>query len=162
MRKVFVGKNTMRKDLQKRDEEIYKLREQGKTYKYIASLYSIGSKRAWQIYHREKEKYDNAYKWPPLKKRLSTRTQNCLVKYFGYYGHKDILNNPKKIAELGMRELFKIKNLGIKSVTELILALHGLGYIKSKDLLKKIDDLPPSRQIYLQKAIDAYFKTLQK
>lgn len=148
----------MKNDLQKRDEAIYKLRQQGKTYKYIASLYNIGTARAGQIYHREKDKHDNADKWPPLKKLLSARTKNCLVNSFG----KDILNNPEKIIGLDCRELFRYKNLGNKSVTELILTLHGLGYIKRNDLFEKIKDLPISKKLYIQKAIDSYLKKLQK
>ncbi len=120
-----------KKDFQKRDEKIFKLRQQGKTFKHIASLYNICSARAGQIYRREKEKYDNVDKWPPLKKILSTRTQNCLVNYFGELGYKNILNNPKKIAELNEKDLLKIKNLGKKSAKELLNALHELGYIGS-------------------------------
>jgi DNA-directed RNA polymerase alpha subunit len=148
----------IKKDLQKRDKAIYKLRQQGKTYKYIASFYNIGPTRVGQIYHREKDKHDNADKWPPLKKLLSSRTKNCLVNTFG----KDILNNPEKITGLNCRELFRYKNLGNKSVTELILTLHGLGYIKIKDLFEKIKDLPLSKKLYIQKAIDIYLKKLPK
>ena len=125
-----------KKDFQKRDEKIFKLRQQGKTFKHIASLYNIGSTRAGQIYHREKEKYENADKWPPLKKMLSTRTQNCLINYSNYFGYKNILNNPKKIAELNEKDLLRIKNLGKKSAKELLNVLHELGYIDSKDLQK--------------------------
>lgn len=57
-----------KENLQKRAHEIFKLRQQGKTFKHIASLYDISVARAGQIYHREKEKHDNADKWPPLKK----------------------------------------------------------------------------------------------
>jgi len=123
---VYPNSNDRKKDLQKRDKKIFELRQQGKTFKEIAALYNFGSNRAFQIYHREKEKYDNADKWPPLKKMLSTRTKTCLVNHFEYHGYKNILNNPQKIAELNEKELLKIKNLGEKSVTELLNALHEL------------------------------------
>ncbi len=118
----------MRKDLQKRDKKIFELKQQGKTFKEIAALYNFSSSRAYHIYHREKEKYDNDDKWPPLKKMLSTRTKTCLVNHFTYHGYKNILNNPQKIAELNEKDLLRIKNFGKKSLKDLLNALHGLGY----------------------------------
>jgi DNA-directed RNA polymerase alpha subunit len=127
-----------KKKIQKRDQEIFDLRQQGKTFRQIASLYNISASRAAFIYHREKEKYDNADKWPPLKIMLSTRTQNGLINYFNYLGYKDILNNPRKLAELNERDFLKIKNLGKKSARELFNALHQLGYIDAKGLKDKM------------------------
>ena len=118
----------MIKDLQKRDKKIFELKQQGKTFKEIAALYNFSSSRACYIYHREKEKYDNDDKWPPLKKMLSTRTKTCLVNHFTYHGYENILNNPQKIAELSEKELLRIKNFGKKSLKGLLNALHGLGY----------------------------------
>ena len=118
-----------KKDFQERNQNIFKLRQQGKTFKHIGSLYNIGLSRVGQIYHREKENYDNADKWPPLKKMLSTRTQHYLENYFEELGYKNILNTPQKIAEMNRKELLRIKNLGDKSVTELLNALYELGYL---------------------------------
>lgn len=121
------------KDLKKRDKKIFELRQQGKTFKDIASLFNIGATRASQIYWREKYKSDNFDKWPYLKKVLSSRTQNGLVRYFEHLGYEDILNNPKEIAKLSEKEILRIKDLGKKSVAELLNALHALGYVERKD-----------------------------
>ena len=127
-------KNMKKIDIQKRDEEIYILRQKGKAFKHIASLYNISSTRAQQLYAREKDKRENFEQWPPLKKVLSNRTQKALITYFG---NENILNAPEKIAELGRIELSRIRNLGRKSITELVIALHGLGYIEYDDDLLK-------------------------
>ena len=49
-------KNMKKIDIQKRDEDIYILRQKGKAFKHIASLYNISSTRAQQLYAREKDK----------------------------------------------------------------------------------------------------------
>ncbi len=131
---AYPNSNDRKKEIQKRDKEIFKLRQQGKMLKQIALRYNISLTRASQIYLREKDRHDNLDKWPPLKQMLSTRTQTCLVNYFEYHGYENILNNPQKIAELNGKSLLRIKNLGKKSVTELLNALHELGYIEPRSL----------------------------
>jgi len=39
-------------DIEKRDEEIHKLREEGATFSHIASLFNISTTRVTQLYYR--------------------------------------------------------------------------------------------------------------
>ena len=70
-------------DKDKRENEIYELREQGLTYSHIASIFDISRSRAHQIFRIAKYKRDTIETLPPLKRKLSKRTQKALVKHFG-------------------------------------------------------------------------------
>jgi len=96
-------------DKDKRENEIYELREQGLTYSHIASLFDISKSRAHQIFRIAKYKRDTQETLPPLKRKLSKRTQKALVKHFG---SESILEEPQKIALLGLWELSKMKANG--------------------------------------------------
>ena len=92
-------------DKDKRENEIYELREQGLTYSHIASLFDISRSRAHQIFRIAKYKQDSLETLPPLKRKLSKRTQKALVKHFG---SESILEEPQKIALLGSLQILRI------------------------------------------------------
>ena len=116
-------------DKDKRENEIYELREQGLTYSHIASLFDISRSRAHQIFRIAKYKRDNLETLPPLKRKLSKRTQNALVKHFG---SESILEEPQKIALLGSLQILRINNVGRKSLREISSALCSLRIIKNE------------------------------
>jgi hypothetical protein len=122
------------------EEEIFALREAGKTFSNIASMYDISTERVRQLYYRAKERKDNWNSWPPLKKMLSARCRNSLINYFG---SKEILNDPQRIAEVGLIKLSRIKNMGVKSLRELFYALHALGYIHYDEMATWFGSLEP-------------------
>ena len=62
-------------NLEKREEEIYKLRNQGATFSHIASAFKISSSRAQQLYARAKYMKEVFDTLPPLRKLLSKHTQ---------------------------------------------------------------------------------------
>jgi hypothetical protein len=117
-------------NLEKREEEIYKLRNQGATFSHIASAFSISRSRAQQLYVRKKYMKEVFETLPPLRKLLSKRTQKVLDNYFK---GENILENPQKIADLGWNRMLKIKNIGRKSLREITFALYDLSYIEYED-----------------------------
>jgi DNA-directed RNA polymerase alpha subunit len=117
-------------NLGKREEEIYKLRNEGATFSDIASAFNISRSRAQQLYARVKYMKEVFETLPPLKKLLSKRTQKVLDDYFKC---ENILENPQKIADLGWEQMLKIKNIGRKSLREITFALYDLSYIKYED-----------------------------
>jgi hypothetical protein len=117
-------------NLEKREEEIYKLRNQGATFSHIASAFSISRSRAQQLYVRKKYMKEVFETLPPLRKLLSKRTQKVLDNYFK---GENILENPQKIADLGWNSMLKIKNIGRKSLREITFALYDLSYIEYED-----------------------------
>lgn len=121
----------MRKaNIDKRDEQIYKLREDGATFRHIGSLFNITGTRASQVYYWIKDRKDHFYTWPPLKQMLSYRAQKALKRRFEA---EDILSDPKKIAETKGIEYLKLRNVGCKTIKEMARALHNLGCIKNID-----------------------------
>ena len=66
---------------------------------------------------------------PPLKRKLSKRTQKALFKHFG---SESILEEPQKIALLGSLQILRINNVGRKSLREISSALFSLGIIKNE------------------------------
>jgi len=66
---------------------------------------------------------------PPLKRKLSKRTQKARVKHFG---SESILEEPQKIALLGSLQILRINNVGRKSLREISSALFSLGIIKNE------------------------------
>ena len=117
-------------NLEKREEEIYKLRNQGATFSHIASAFSISRSRAQQLYARTKYMKEVFETLPPLRKLLSKCTQKVLDNYFK---GENILENPQKIADLGWDQMLKIKNIGRKSIREVTFALYDLGFIDYED-----------------------------
>jgi hypothetical protein len=103
-------------DKDKRENGIYELREQGLTYSHIASIFDISRSRAHQIFRIAKYKRDTIETLPPLKRKLSKRTQKDLVKHFG---SESILEEPQKIALLGSLQILRINNVGRKSLREI-------------------------------------------
>lgn len=118
-----------------RDEKIYVLRKNGATFTEIAKIFGVSTERTRQIYLRAKDRKENFDSWPPLKKLLSSRTQKILNKSFA---NENILENPQKIASLGIVNLLQIKNIGRKTLKELAVALQTLGFIKDDDKWLKL------------------------
>jgi DNA-directed RNA polymerase specialized sigma subunit len=117
-------------NLEKREEEIYKLRNQGATFSHIASAFNISRSRAQQLYARAKYMKEVFETLPPLRKLLSKRTQKVLDNYFK---GENILENPQKIAGLGWNQMLRIKNIGRKSLREITFALYSLSFIEYED-----------------------------
>ncbi len=118
-------------DMDRRDEEIWRLRKEGATFSQIALRFHISRGRAQQICRQRQEKIDHFEKWPPLRKGLSVRVQNVLVKTFG---SEEIFNHPEKLASFG-EEVFRTwKNIGRKSVGQLIDVLEKLGYSVDREV----------------------------
>lgn len=114
-----------------RNEQIYELRKGGLTYREIAEKYSISNNRAKQLYNKVRDFKENYDSYPPLKKLLSTRMKDALVRYFN---GEHIFNNPEIIIkEVTMSDLKKVQNIGQKSRQELVDALITLGYLKQDD-----------------------------
>jgi len=80
-------------DIEKRDEQIYKLREKGATFSHISSLFNISTTRVTQLYYRTRYKKEHYDTWPPLMKMLSTRSKNALTNYFRNENILDNLHN---------------------------------------------------------------------
>lgn len=115
-------------DINKRNGQIYKLREDGATFTHIGSLFNISKSRASQVYYRLKYRKEHFGSWPPLKQILSVRSQRGLTDYFK---DEDILANPRKVAETSAKDLLRCRNIGRKTIREISFALHKLGYIKN-------------------------------
>jgi hypothetical protein len=86
---------------------------------------------------------DNFHKWPPLKRILPGRVQKVLIKTFG---SEEILNFPEKLASLGPEVFYKWRNIGRKSVKQLIDALESLGFAVSQKAVMT----NPGCQIFLK------------
>lgn len=122
--------------IEKRNERIYELRENGATFSYIGSLFNISKSRASQVYYRIKDRKECFDTWPPLKQILSVRSQRGLTDYFK---DENILANPRKVAEVSAKDLLRTRNIGRKTIKEIVSALYKLGCIESaKDWLKSI------------------------
>ncbi|PIQ94291.1 MAG: hypothetical protein COY75_04005 [Nitrospirae bacterium CG_4_10_14_0_8_um_filter_41_23] len=117
-----------RHDINNRKEQIYRLRQEGKTYAYIASLYNISRTRAQDLFNQAKFGKETLPLLPPLMQNLSIRTQNCLRNYFG---GNEIFYDPTKIIELGRAGIRRIKNIGKKSIEEISKALYESGHTKN-------------------------------
>ena len=76
-------------DIRQRDEQIWRLRKEGKTYSQIAKQFDLSKHRIRQIYFKKQERMEKAAEWPALKRELSARVQHVLVKVFG---SEEILN----------------------------------------------------------------------
>jgi hypothetical protein len=104
------------KVLTEREDEIYKLREDGATFCHIASKFNISKSRAHQLYAQVKfmkEVYDTL---PPLGKLISNPTHIALKKSFK---NQNILEYSRKILELGPYKILKIKKIGRVSLKEI-------------------------------------------
>jgi hypothetical protein len=70
-------------NMEQRNEEIWRLRKEGARFSQIAARFNISLERARRIYQERQDKIDNFDKWTPLKRMLSMRVQNVLIKAFG-------------------------------------------------------------------------------
>ena len=117
-------------NIAERNERIYKLREEGATFRHIGSLYNISKSRANQVYYRIKDRKDNFDNWAPLKKFLANYAQKVLQRAFR---DENILNKPEKVARISGRELLRFRGIGLKTIRETARALQKLGYIEDKE-----------------------------
>lgn len=118
-------------DIEQRDDQIWKMRREGATFSQIAKRFDLSPSRVQQIYCRKKDKMENFDKWPPLKRMLSMRVQNVLIKAFG---SDEILEHPEKLSNMGPDAFFKWRNMGRKSVNQLMGALETLGYSVNRNM----------------------------
>ena len=117
-------------DIRERDENIYAMRINGAFYHEIAKSFGISKERARMIYLSLKERKENFDSWPPLKRMVSVQVQNALSAYFKT---EDTLNNPQIIADMKMYDVWRIKNIGKKSIMEIRAALISTGCIIKDD-----------------------------
>ena len=122
--------------MRQRDEEIWRLRNEGATYSQIAKQFDLSSDRVRQICFKKKARMENAGKWPPLKRELPARVRNALIKAFG---SEEILNHPETLASLGEEVFVTWPNIYRKSAHDLSDALERLGYSVNRG--DKVTDL---------------------
>ena len=130
-------------DIDKRNEEVWRLRKEGVPLTQIATRFRISRSRVQQICRQKQDRVDNFQNWPPLKRILPGRVQNVLIKTFG---SEEILNFPEKLASLGPEVFYKWRNIGRKSVKQLIVALESLGFAVSQNAVMT----NPGCQIFLK------------
>lgn len=118
-------------NIDKRNEEIWKLRQEGATYFQVGKQFNISSKRVKQICTQRKERIENLAQWPPLRRELSVRVQNVLIKAFG---SEEIFEHPEKLANMGPDAFLKWRNMGGKGVNQLVEALESLGYSVNREM----------------------------
>ena len=114
-----------------RDDEIWRLRNEGATYSWVARQFDLSVERVRQICRRRQARIENFGRWPPLKKELSIRVQNVLVKAFG---SEEIFNHPEKLSSLGEEVFITWRNFGRKSLNELTGVLEKLGYSVNRNV----------------------------
>ena len=112
-------------NIHERNEEIWRLRNKGSTYSQIARQFDLSSDRVRQVCTKKRARILHAGKCPPLRRELSMKVQNVLIKAFG---SEDILGHPGKLASMGPDAFSKWRNMGRKSVNQLVEALESLGY----------------------------------
>lgn len=111
-----------------RDEQIYKLRNDGISNSEIARTFDISSNRVRQIFIRVDD-YKNKY--PPFRKLLPIRVHNILIAHFK---DESIFERPEDIiSSIKYKDLFKIRNAGVFFLRDIRNALVILGYIKPDD-----------------------------
>jgi len=118
-------------DMEQRNEAIWKMRCQGASYSQIARQFDLSSDRVRQIYRQRQASIENFGRWPPLKRELSARVTNVLVKTFG---SEEILNHPEKLSSLGEEVFITWRNFGRKSLNELTGVLEKLGYSVNRNV----------------------------
>jgi hypothetical protein len=118
-------------NIDERNEQIWKMRCEGNTLSRIAKQFGISSHRARQICFQKKARIENLKRWPPLRKELSVRVQNVLIKTFG---SEEIFNHPEKLASLGEEVFVTWRNIGRKGIKQLIEALESLGYSVNRNM----------------------------
>ena len=116
--------------MSERNMEIYKLREEGCTYTYLASKYQISSSRVRDIYRFNLARKQDEETAPPLKKMLPGRLQKALVAWFN---DQDIFAKPDKIMSIPLSRLKWAPMIGKVSIKELTDAMLVLGYVKADD-----------------------------
>ena len=95
------------------------------TLEEIGEKYGLTRERIRQLYESQRKKHETINTWTAFRKMLSTRSQKCLITHFG---GEDIFTHPEEIASKSYTELLRIKNIGKKSIKEIIDALKELGY----------------------------------
>jgi len=118
------------KQISKRDEQIYQLKNDGHIFVQIGELFDITKARAQKIYTEVKYLKEEFPKLPPLERALSTRSKNALL---GYFKDKTIFTNPEILVTTGREKLLSIQNIGAKNIKEITEALYQLGYIDYDD-----------------------------
>lgn len=142
--------NTLKK-ISTRNQEIYKLREEGFDYPHISNLFDLSQNRVRQIYKEVKYLKEEFPKLPPFEQALSTITKNALLRYFKDRG---IFATPEKFVTMGRDAILSMQNIGWKNIREIAQALYNLGYIEyydpwldwHRDKNKAMDYISPERR----------------
>jgi len=113
-----------------RNDEIYKLRENGYDYFHISNLFDLSQHRVRQIYKEVKYLKEELPKLPPFEQALSTRSKNALM---GYFKDKSVFTNPEQIVIMGKNAILSIQYIGRKNIKEITQTLYKLGYIDYDD-----------------------------
>ena len=119
-------------DFSSRDENVYLLRKSGTTYAGIAKALGISRGRAQQIYFKLNDFKENSASWAPLKRMLSIRAQNALIRCFK---DEQIIEKPEKIISSLSYSVLRTKTqlIGKKTAEEIAQALITLGHLKPDD-----------------------------
>ncbi len=118
------------KKITNRDEQIYKLKNDGHTFVHIGESFNISRARVQAIHAEVKYIKEEFPKLPPFEQALSPRSKNALM---GYYKDRKIFTNSEIIANAGRKKIFSIKNIGRKNLKEIAEALYKTGYIDYDD-----------------------------
>ena len=122
-----------------RNEEIYRLRREGVSFSEIGGRFGVSRARVQQIW---REKIDNFEKWPPLKQMLPVRLQNALQGAFG----NEIFEHPEKLVSIDHNSFLTMRNVGRRSIKQLIEALESLG----DPAFQEMTMTNPGCQVYLE------------
>ena len=118
------------KKISTRNQEIYKLREEGYDYSHISNLFDLSQHRVRQIYKEVKYLKEELPKLPPFEQALSTKTKNALLRHFK---DRSIFATPEKFVQMGKDAILSIQNIGRRDIKEIAQALYQLGYIDYDD-----------------------------
>lgn len=114
-------------DLSSRNDLIWKLHNEGVSYRQIAERFGISKGRVEKVC----KIIELREKWPEFRKLLSVRAQNILLTYFDK--DEEIFNHPERIAEFDLQGLLSLKNMGRKTAMEVAHALNVFGYSLGKE-----------------------------
>ncbi|MDL2124619.1 MAG: hypothetical protein LWX51_16425 [Deltaproteobacteria bacterium] len=113
-------------------KRIFDLRNSGYNYSKISKKLNVSYDYARNIYFKMAVKPENTDVISKFQKSLSQRAQNALIDYFGGI---DIFINPNRLADSGKNKLFKMKNLGRKTINEIASSLEKHGFLSNKEEL---------------------------
>lgn len=106
-----------------RNKQILKSREQGDTLQSIASRHNISKEMVRQIVKKYNAVAARTFHFPGFQ-----RCENCLKRHWGLSLFNE--NDIHKVVEMDIRDIFRTKDLGRKTILQLSDALQQHGYIE--------------------------------